>query len=126
MTPEDKEEVKQLINQALKEQEESISPVVEVLHCYRDVIIAESDDVDTIQKKLFEAEPIRVERLIRWLDIYSIGYADTSNKKEVGVSKNLYKLYMNTGENIYALIKNIDKFKEDWTNALLTYGYGVI
>lgn len=122
MSPEDIEEVKKIVNKAIEDKEQTISPVVEILHCYRDAVISESDDVETIQKKLLEAEAIRVERLIRWLDIYSIGYTDTSNKKEVGVTKNLYKLYMNTGENIYALIKDIEKFKKDWTDALLAYG----
>jgi len=124
MTPEDKEEFKILIREVLKENsEEVINPTVEILHCYRDAIIEHDDDAATVQKKLLEAEPIRVERVIKWSDIYSIGYTDTSNKKEVGVGKNLYKLYLNTGENIYALIKDIEKFKEDWQTAMLTYGF---
>lgn len=121
MTPEDKEELKALVREVLKEEDEAISPLVRVTYVFKDVDIEEGADQVIVDSKLHDAETVKVTRIIKWSSIHDI--IETSKRdQDLFETKKLYKLILDIGP-MYCEIKNIKEFEKQWEEAILAYGF---
>lgn len=126
MTPEEKEEFKALVKEALRENveeqlEKIISPIVDILHIYKDVEINEETEKYIAEVQLDEAETVKVTKKIKWSQVLNISET-TKTDQDLFQVKNLYKLLLNSGP-IYCEIKDIKKFEDSWEEAILAYGF---
>lgn len=122
MTPEDKEELKSLFREVLKEEDETISPIVEVMWIYKRSDKPISEDPILAEASLSSTEVTRATRILKWSQIMEIIEPSKLNRESMDNPKNMWKLVL-TNDVIYCIIKDIDKFKEDWQTAMNTYGF---
>lgn len=122
MLPEEKEELKILIKETLKESsEEVVSPIVKVIQVYKDVDLEEGTDKVIADSKLDQAETVKVSRMIKWSSVQDI-IETTKTDQNLFEVKKLYKLILHNGS-IYCEIKNIKEFENAWEEAILAYGF---